>query len=184
MLNPHWDECATSFSPGSVAVMIKRCLHVFVCQGQVWIKQMAKPTPTRLVSLNYFQRSRCRRWLNTQLKTLLRALLCEGPLNNTRSNGEGRGSSYQHRYSSSNYLDVHLLIIIEDDRCPKQFEHKVPVSFGVWFPLLMVGDKDSRADVSSNKRLFSFSAELCCWFCLMSMLLLRCLLVVSHVSWG
>lgn len=27
ILNPHWDECVTSSSPGSVTVMIKSCLH-------------------------------------------------------------------------------------------------------------------------------------------------------------
>lgn len=49
----------------------------------------------------------------------------------------------QQPQPDGNYLDVHLLIIIEDDRCPKQFERKLPVSFCVWLAVLMVRDKDS-----------------------------------------
>lgn len=125
----------------SKAACTSMCVSVCVCvyQGQVWTKQMVKPTPHRLVAVNYFQCSRCCCRLNTQLMIFAEGSASwsrAGPLNNTTTKGEGWGQTLiQQPQPDSNYLDVDALIIIEDDRCLKQFVRKLPVRFRVWLPV-------------------------------------------------
>lgn len=58
------------------------------------------------------------------------------------------------RHPDGNYLDVGSLIIMEHDRCPKQFARKLPVSSCVW---LSAADKDNPSGrVLSNNQRFCF----------------------------
>lgn len=162
-------------------------MFVYECVGnKCGQNKRWKPTPNSPVSVNYLLCCRCCRWLKTQLKITLRALLCEGvealyiiqelkgrdlaPATNT----DGADTAWWQlfRRPLANY-----------DRgwqVPKTIWMQTAYEPLHSLSSLTVRDKDSWANVSSKERLvfFFFSAGL-----LQHLVLFRILVSLFTLSW-